>query len=375
MANPHHGLVHDPAALQALPTLPAHPKVRVLSSAQFAEMHTAHTLAHPPDGVLFPFLHGLEGDNHAQNTFFASPARRRPPPFRGLVWVVADDDLAPPPPAPDLLSSASSSEEEYSEEDDDDEDELDPMMDVDDPGVHIVRGDDVPPIATLENDADKDAAAHMHPVHHRVVQIQTAGLPLGTPDSGTGTSSACTDASFFASSPLTDVDVEMHPSPPSSQSEGSTASSGSSYASQPQSQAPSQGEDPSTVGAQPQHPEDASAPPPEDAPADPARPPLLTCTFRPRDLIRRVGAGERPALTHAPRLPAALPVLNGKHAKDTGSAAGGAGGAGAGVGAAEEEWEFRPARVPDGISLRNFGIQVPIYATLSDIVIYSPKGL
>jgi hypothetical protein len=24
----------------------------------------------------------------------------------------------------------------------------------------------------------------------------------------------------------------------------------------------------------------------------------------------------------------------------------------------QEEWEFRPARVPDGISLRNFGIQV-----------------
>jgi len=28
-----------------------------------------------------------------------------------------------------------------------------------------------------------------------------------------------------------------------------------------------------------------------------------------------------------------------------------------------------------GISLRNFGIQVPIYATLSDIVVYAPKGL
>ncbi|KAJ7722257.1 hypothetical protein B0H14DRAFT_3170200 [Mycena olivaceomarginata] len=41
----------------------------------------------------------------------------------------------------------------------------------------------------------------------------------------------------------------------------------------------------------------------------------------------------------------------------------------------EEEWEFRPARVPDGISLRNFGIQVPIYATLSNIVLYSPRGL
>ncbi|THH12424.1 hypothetical protein EW146_g7721 [Bondarzewia mesenterica] len=36
--------------------------------------------------------------------------------------------------------------------------------------------------------------------------------------------------------------------------------------------------------------------------------------------------------------------------------------------------EFIHPRVPDGISLRNFGIQVPIYATLSDIVVYSPKG-
>jgi dual specificity MAP kinase phosphatase len=56
----------------------------------------------------------------------------------------------------------------------------------------------------------------------------------------------------------------------------------------------------------------------------------------------------------------------------------------------EGSWEFVPAKVPDGISLRNFGIQVvsvvvahhffayvfqPIYATLSDIVIYSPYGV
>lgn len=37
-------------------------------------------------------------------------------------------------------------------------------------------------------------------------------------------------------------------------------------------------------------------------------------------------------------------------------------------------WEFVPPRIPDGISLRNFGIQVPIYATLCDIVVYSPHG-
>jgi hypothetical protein len=66
------------------------------------------------------------------------------------------------------------------------------MMDVDDPGVHIVTGEDVPPIVTFENAANKDAT-HLHPVYHRGVQIQTAGLPLGTPETGTGTSSACTE--------------------------------------------------------------------------------------------------------------------------------------------------------------------------------------
>jgi dual specificity MAP kinase phosphatase len=41
---------------------------------------------------------------------------------------------------------------------------------------------------------------------------------------------------------------------------------------------------------------------------------------------------------------------------------------------AEGNAEFIPLRVPDGISLRNFDIQVPIYATLSDIVVYSRRG-
>ncbi|KAJ7040193.1 hypothetical protein C8F04DRAFT_1314148 [Mycena alexandri] len=118
--------------------------------------------------------------------------------------------------------------------------------------------------------------------------------------------------------------------------------------------------------------------------------PLLTCTFRPRELVRRVVGsgvgGERPTLAHAPAFTvAAASALEGasssasgnpqhreqqpekeraareeKEAKEAKEA---------------EEWEFRPARVPDGISLRNFGIQVPIYATLSDIVLYSPRGL
>ncbi|KIM40666.1 hypothetical protein M413DRAFT_28455 [Hebeloma cylindrosporum] len=110
----------SPPTTTATTTLPsksshAAPTIRKLSPTQFADLHLQHTLAHPPDNVLFPFLHGLEGDNHAQNTFFASSSfasssgtsfrsasnhvhantRITPkvPNYRGLVWVVCEDDL------------------------------------------------------------------------------------------------------------------------------------------------------------------------------------------------------------------------------------------------------------------------------------------
>ncbi|PPQ92589.1 hypothetical protein CVT25_007281 [Psilocybe cyanescens] len=137
------GLVYPPGLLDVLPVLHSakdksrnrphrHPlpqsqpqPIRALSASQFADFHLQHTLAHPPDNTLFPFLHGLEGDNHAQNTFFASSsfaaaagsgsagarqhqhhqhqhshqhdpnARITPkvPNYRGLVWVVCEEDL------------------------------------------------------------------------------------------------------------------------------------------------------------------------------------------------------------------------------------------------------------------------------------------
>lgn len=83
--------------------------VPLLPPRTFADLHLSHTLSHPPDNVLFPFLHGLEGDNHAQNTFFSSSGtaihharhvppehkqiRPKVPPYRGLVWVVCEEDL------------------------------------------------------------------------------------------------------------------------------------------------------------------------------------------------------------------------------------------------------------------------------------------
>ncbi|KAJ7662989.1 hypothetical protein B0H17DRAFT_312755 [Mycena rosella] len=209
---PLHGLVHKQPALDALPPLSSCPAAKVLAAAQFAALHTAHIVAHPPDGVLFPFLHGLEGDNHAQNTFFAAPARRRPPRFRGLVWVVADEDEPRPAPLALPLEEEDDEDDDFSDDEEEDmEDELVPM-DVD-PDVRIVRGgDDLPPIATLDGEADvhgeEEAGKHMHPVHHRAaIQLQTVGLPLGSPSTA-GNSSTSTDGTFFPS-PATDVQMEM----------------------------------------------------------------------------------------------------------------------------------------------------------------------
>ncbi|KAJ7195646.1 hypothetical protein GGX14DRAFT_474604 [Mycena pura] len=337
-----------------LPTLPSLPQVKVINAAQFAAMHTAHMVAHPPDGVLFPFLHGLEGENHAQNTFFAATAPRHPPRFRGLVWVVADDDLSGAPAAADpaLCSNDDYDDDEYSDEDDDDEDEDElPLMDVDrDAAVHIVRGgaEELPSIATL--DENPDDAKHMHPVHNRgPIHLQTVGLPLGTPSSGLSS----TDGSYFAT-PGTDVQMEIVLPPPSSLPPPPTYSPTSPLS--PSSNSTSSDDEART---EPCSKPDTATPEVEDW--DPAHPPLLTCTFRPRELLRRV---ERPPATDGPPISGPDAMADGQ---DDGTQS------------AEEndddQWEFRPGRVPDGISLRNFGIQVSIYATLSDIVVYSPKGV
>lgn len=49
--------------------------VRALTAKQFAHIHTKYLTTHAPDSIIFPFLHGLEGDNDQQNAFFASAAR------------------------------------------------------------------------------------------------------------------------------------------------------------------------------------------------------------------------------------------------------------------------------------------------------------
>ena len=92
-----HGLHYPPSFLDVLPVLrprpDPHPPIRALTVDQFSDLHLAHITTHAPDHVLFPFLHGLEGDNEQQNAFFASSRPRgEVPRFRGLVWVACDED-------------------------------------------------------------------------------------------------------------------------------------------------------------------------------------------------------------------------------------------------------------------------------------------
>lgn len=71
--------------------------IRALTAKQFGEIHNNYLTTHAPDSVIFPFLHGLEGENDQQNAFFATAARvdgacAAVPRFRGLVWVASDED-------------------------------------------------------------------------------------------------------------------------------------------------------------------------------------------------------------------------------------------------------------------------------------------
>ncbi|KAF9473800.1 hypothetical protein BDN70DRAFT_908748 [Pholiota conissans] len=446
----HHGLQHDQAALAALRVLHDAPvPVRALDPTTFAALHLQHTLAHPPDHVLFPFLHGLEGDNHAQNTFFASSnfaaasgsggaratqhtphqhhahSKRitpRVPQYRGLVWVVCEEDLeragdtvtlrvlrrrpleeggeGGPVPSSDsdedeLEDDSTSDAESYQDDLALDEDEQDMMMLVNQPDslslsaststspaspasppLHLLQTPLPPPhpdnITIASEDAyihspsspstlsdlglgitlpedmglvaggvskkgfvaegtDKDASSyegtHMHPVARRSTATTEESLSIPSTSSSASSSSFAVDQAPPPISGSLGLSLAVDAQPSTSGDSQATTT----VASEPQSSS-----------SQPEYPKLKRS-------TDPNAPPLLCSTFRPKELIRRkrtVAADGTPGKKTAT-------------GKD---------------GVKDEDWEFVPARVPDGISLRNFGIQVPIYATLSDIVIYSPYG-
>ncbi|KAJ3809725.1 hypothetical protein F5876DRAFT_43269 [Lentinula aff. lateritia] len=370
------------------------PAIHTLTVSQFKDLHYQHILSHPPDSVLFPFLHGIEGDNEAQNLFFATQGQhaviynrrddneqpihpqvnRAPvPKYRGMMWVICEDDLENPDKdlqilvhRPSNLSSYASSEhyEDSSDSYFDDEDELDDTFDdsSSDSFGELMSPDStttytkeplVRPVSPSQMDLDiqyNDGSGdvddlhhntgvveiveigaddkHMHPVQHRALHplptpIRTTDLPNSHHSKSPTTTT--TTASGFSSSPLTDNGTEP-----------------STALTEPEHSSP-----PRILGSH--HHKHTSSSSRKTPPAPP--PPILTSTFRACDLLRPVRGSE----TFSHSNPHEYTRSGAHHDYDG-------------------EWEFVPLHVPEGISLRNFGIQVPILASVSDIIIYSPNA-
>ncbi|KAG9103789.1 tyrosine/serine/threonine protein phosphatase pps1 [Ceratobasidium sp. 370] len=315
---PAHGLVYpSPAFLTSLPVIgsdrPApHAPVRALTAAQYAELAHAHSLADPDDSVLFPFLHGVEGDNLPQNMFFASASgasRTRGsqhlgppdiPRYRGLVTVLCDeyDDTDDEDGSPRLSDSSVSDDDEdaWSDQSDSDSSSAEPHEDERD-------RDDTMRLAEI-NIADPNASA---PASYRE---SFAPIPDAVPAKVDEVSS---DVIAVRTSRVDSLSSEL-PSSPSSVSPSSTMDGTST------------------------------------APTSVVVPSQKSSKHKKRRSRARLQAGTRRCLLQSAMSPHEI-VTDG-----------------------DEPAEFVKARVPDGISLRNFGIQTATYATISDIVVYSPRG-
>ncbi|KAF5371701.1 hypothetical protein D9758_003412 [Tetrapyrgos nigripes] len=362
--DPIHGLSYPQSFLSSLPTSSSFP---TLSASQFDALHYSHLLSHPPDSVLFPFLHGLEGGNQAQNAFFGTQAYKeykqnrdvnltcsgsdvshlKPPKYRGMIWVICEEDLDNPdkdlkvifhrPPTHVAYDSDSESyldddeEDELLDEDEDEDPELKSPEDMDvDVGLNIAVADngDVEPggdETVMEIVGVGSDEKHMHPIQHKQ-HIPTATSP--------GLHNELQNTETQPSTHTPSLDLSANPL--------------------------------HTQQRTPRTPPRSSKP-------------ILTSTFRASELIRRV--------------PPTSSYLQSKYG-DTNMHMNNED---KGVNDDDEDgdWEFVPLNVPEGISLRNFGIQVAsvssvfvfhcqfpkpvtlqaVLATLSDIVIYSPTSI
>lgn len=421
-----HGLAYDADFLAALPVLhppvssytspaPSPPRtppparrregpapIRGLTAAQFAEMHERYLTTHAPDSVIFPFLHGLEGDNDAQNAFFVGTTtaagedaaggrvrvsvKARVPRFRGLVWVASDEDdveeyerslraqqraRARPPPHSDEFED----DEDYLDDDELDEDDEDDystssVEDDDDgfpaPGAAAAAAGpakDMPmdidvDVVGMDVDGDGRAlgvdlaehgeGAHMHPVAPR-------GSSGPRRPGGQRPALSAIDTAGVGKEQQVPHHAHAHRlSNASTTSTTSTTSTASSFT--PPSSALSSAHC-DTAPDTPPTPQ-SSLPTPEEKPAPPQPQPregdadhVMGDALADAQGARRKSGPDRVTLTSTFK-PRELLCID----RETG------------------ETRFVEPRVPDGISLRNFGIQVPIFATLSDIVVYSPRG-
>jgi len=302
-----HGLKHPPDFLSSLPVLlprPApHTPIRALSASQFATIHRTATTSHAPDHVLFPFLHGLEGDNEQQKSFFSvtSDTPVIPPRFRGLLWVACEEDDTPNDDDgddSDIVASDDSDDEPGSDVGEMGHSfALDMDMDIDtDLDLDHSQGQGAPnslpstspslgPIDPTCDAPDPDSAPHMHPVQPRAPRIYT-NTTLARDRSVSASTSSSSSFQSLPSPPTPATSLDLN-SPP-----------------------------PSCIPLAPPSPE----PQPRIAP-------LISYGFKTRDLLQLNSDGNA---------------------------------------------EFIPLKVPDGISLRNFDIQL-VRVLLSHVVLPLPR--
>lgn len=245
-----HGLVYPSGFPGSLPE-PA-PNVRLLSTKAFEQLYLSHILAHPQDHVLFPFLHGLEGNNEAQNSFFATAPNAREthfflnsqqprvkvPRYRGLVCVVCEDDIEADGDSVSLrilrrkngptitAPSPSSSTYSTSSESFDDDFDIEGFSNSTSQDNHIcVAGSDdgrmlyqhsTPMPLFHEQTKDKNVSpdpnnqSHMHPVSHRTIHPPVPA-PLTLPSSVSSSTSVSSGTGFLfdnstpSTSPVTDA--------------------------------------------------------------------------------------------------------------------------------------------------------------------------
>ena len=293
-----HGLAYPPNFLSSLQVLlprpPPHQPIRALSAKHFAQIHLQSLLSHAPDSALFPFLHGLEDENEAQLQFFSSYGR------------VSRRSMLPnyrgliwvacDDDHPEVPQSTHSSPV-YSDDDDDLDDDDFSSSEIECDDQPFEMDIDHPPSSKLEIDTNN--LPHMHPVHHRTMSTTSDSQPpvyaVDYAYSNPHHDRRSSNASSFTASSLNSPDS------------ATTHSTSASLSTDPIAlQLPRDDTRSEEMGTSPPVPTPLSPSPP---------PPMdwtLTSSFRPSELL-----------------------VNSPHGP-----------------------EFVRPRVPDGISLRNFGIQV-----------------
>ena len=225
------GLDYPPDFLSSLPVLlprPApHTPIRALSALQFASIHHAASVSHAPDHVLFPFFHGLEGENEQQKAFFSvtSDTTVIPPRFRGLIWVACEDDDTPSSDDgddSDIIASDDSDDEHGSDGGDvghpfglDIDMDIDTELDLNPTHKQGRLGPSHPPtpISLTCDTSDLDTAPHMHPVHCRAPRIYTNTATARDRSASVSSSSSSSSQSFNVPSPSTPATSLDSPTP------------------------------------------------------------------------------------------------------------------------------------------------------------------